>query len=56
MLYTYDKVIHGFSTKVTAEEALLLEKQPGVLSVLPEMIYELHTTRTPDFLGLGNKE
>ncbi|GLU20104.1 hypothetical protein SLE2022_363190 [Rubroshorea leprosula] len=52
MLYTYEQVIHGFSTQLTAEEAEQLENQPGILSVLPELRYELHTTRTPAFLGL----
>ncbi|XP_061347576.1 subtilisin-like protease SBT1.7 [Gastrolobium bilobum] len=52
MLYTYDNAIHGFSTRLTEEEARLLESQTGVLAVLPEMKYELHTTRTPLFLGL----
>lgn len=56
MLYTYSNVIHGFSTRLTLEEAELLERQPGILSVLPEMRYELHTTRTPEFLGLGKSE
>uniref|UniRef100_A0A2P2KZ36 Uncharacterized protein MANES_13G113900 n=1 Tax=Rhizophora mucronata TaxID=61149 RepID=A0A2P2KZ36_RHIMU len=52
MLYTYDNVVHGFSTRLTVKEAELLEGQPGILSVLPELRYELHTTRTPEFLGL----
>ncbi|XP_057974101.1 subtilisin-like protease SBT1.7 [Malania oleifera] len=52
MLYTYNNVIHGFSTPLTIEEARLLEGRPGVLSVLPEVKYELQTTRTPDFLGI----
>lgn len=52
MLYTYDNVIHGFSTQLTREEAESLERQPGILSVLPELKYELHTTRSPEFLGL----
>ncbi|KAK0577779.1 hypothetical protein LWI29_038517 [Acer saccharum] len=56
MLYTYSNVIHGFSTRLTVEEVELLEKQPGILAVLPEVIYELHTTRTPEFLGLGKSE
>ncbi|KAF2324287.1 hypothetical protein GH714_011713 [Hevea brasiliensis] len=55
MLYTYNNVIHGFSTRLTPEEAESLEKQQGILSVLPEMVYELHTTRTPEFLGLELK-
>ncbi|XP_044474842.1 subtilisin-like protease SBT1.7 [Mangifera indica] len=56
MLYTYDNVIHGFSTRLTAQEAESLEKQPGIISVLPEVRYELHTTRTPEFLGLEKSE
>ncbi|XP_062004250.1 subtilisin-like protease SBT1.7 [Rosa rugosa] len=52
MLYTYTSAIHGFSTQLTPEEAETLKFQPGVLLVLPELRYELHTTRTPEFLGL----
>lgn len=53
MMYIYSNAIHGFSTKLTPEQAESLQSQPGVLSVLPELKYELHTTRTPEFLGLG---
>lgn len=56
MLYTYNSVIRGFSTRLTEEEAQLLEGQPGILVVQPESKYELHTTRTPEFLGLGKSE
>ncbi|KAJ6404929.1 hypothetical protein OIU84_012995 [Salix udensis] len=56
MLYTYSSIIHGFSTQLTPDEAGLLEKQSGILSVLPEMIYKLHTTHTPEFLGLGKSD
>ncbi|OIW15625.1 hypothetical protein TanjilG_08201 [Lupinus angustifolius] len=52
MLYTYKHVAHGFSTRLTAQEAEALEKQPGILSIIPEVIYNLHTTRTPQFLGI----
>lgn len=52
MLYKYSNVIHGFSTRLTAEEARSLQGQPGILSILEEVRYELHTTRTPEFLGL----
>ncbi|KAG7607635.1 Subtilisin-like protease SBT1.7 [Arabidopsis thaliana] len=52
LLYTYENAIHGFSTRLTQEEADSLMTQPGVISVLPEHRYELHTTRTPLFLGL----
>nr|DAD41447.1 TPA_asm: hypothetical protein HUJ06_015770 [Nelumbo nucifera] len=56
MLYTYNNVIHGFSTRLTDEEAKLLEGRPGILLVLPEVRYELHTTRTPEFLGLDKND
>ncbi|XP_071709822.1 subtilisin-like protease SBT1.7 [Rutidosis leptorrhynchoides] len=56
MLYAYNKVIHGFSTRLTADEAKLLEQQHGIVSVQEEMIYELHTTRSPEFLGLERQE
>lgn len=52
MLYTYSNVVHGYSATLTENEAESLEARPGILSVLPEMKYELHTTRTPLFLGL----
>lgn len=52
MMYTYKHVAHGFSTRLTTQEADLITKQPGILSVIPDVRYELHTTRTPEFLGL----
>ncbi|CAH1413354.1 unnamed protein product [Lactuca virosa] len=56
MIYTYEKVIHGFSTRLSVQEAESLENLPGILSVLPELKYELHTTRTPEFLGLDQND
>ncbi|XP_057768884.1 subtilisin-like protease SBT1.7 [Salvia miltiorrhiza] len=52
ILYTYTNAVHGFSTRLTPEEARAMEARPGILSVLPELRYQLHTTRTPSFLGL----
>ncbi|XP_019195343.1 PREDICTED: subtilisin-like protease SBT1.7 isoform X2 [Ipomoea nil] len=52
MMYVYKNAIHGFSARLTAKQAKYLENQPGVLSVWPEMKYQLHTTRTPMFLGI----
>ncbi|KAF7135988.1 hypothetical protein RHSIM_Rhsim08G0095800 [Rhododendron simsii] len=52
MHYMYNNVVHGFSARLTLDEALSMKKQPGVVAVLEDMKYELHTTRTPEFLGL----
>ncbi|KAL6980880.1 hypothetical protein U1Q18_022515 [Sarracenia purpurea var. burkii] len=52
MIYTYTKMVHGFSTRLTGEEARLLENQLGILSLLPEAKYELHTIRAPELFGL----
>lgn len=55
VLYTYDTLLHGYSARLTRAEAEALEAQPGVLLVNPETRYELHTTRTPEFLGLDGR-
>nr|VDC62304.1 unnamed protein product [Brassica rapa] len=56
LLYTYANAIHGFSTRLTPEETDSLMTLPGVISVLPKHRYELHTTRTPLFLGVHNAD
>ncbi|KAK2999204.1 hypothetical protein RJ639_022783 [Escallonia herrerae] len=53
MLYAYNNVIHGFATRLMDEEVESLKGKPGILSMQEEMIYQLHTTRSPEFLGLG---
>ncbi|XP_058069954.1 subtilisin-like protease SBT1.7 [Magnolia sinica] len=55
-MYVYDTIAHGFSTRLSETEAEVLASQPGILAVLPETRYELHTTRTPEFLGLDSPE
>ncbi|KAK7406493.1 hypothetical protein VNO78_08120 [Psophocarpus tetragonolobus] len=52
ILYTYDNTIHGFSCRLTHEEAELLRSKGEILKVSPEKIYKTLTTRTPHFLGL----
>ncbi|CAL4943174.1 unnamed protein product [Urochloa decumbens] len=56
MLYAYDTVLHGFSARLTAKEAEDLACLDGVLAVNPETRYELHTTRTPEFLGIAGAD
>ncbi|KAJ3706678.1 hypothetical protein LUZ61_010383 [Rhynchospora tenuis] len=53
IIYNYGTAFHGFAAQLSEAEAEQLESIPGVISVLPETIYELHTTRSPQFLGIG---
>ncbi|CAI9280885.1 unnamed protein product [Lactuca saligna] len=56
IIHTYDTVFHGFSAKLSAVEASKLESAFGVLSVIPEQVRHLHTTRSPEFLGLKTSD
>ncbi|KAI3901838.1 hypothetical protein MKW92_003547 [Papaver armeniacum] len=47
--------MHGFAARLTLSQAYNLRNVPGIVSVLPEQIHKLHTTRTPEFLGLNDK-
>ncbi|KAI3727450.1 hypothetical protein L6452_16064 [Arctium lappa] len=52
MMYMYHHVITGFAAKMSVEQAKALENMKQVVSVMPESVFHLHTTRTPQFLGL----
>ncbi|GFZ15269.1 subtilase 1.3 [Actinidia rufa] len=52
IIYTYQTAFHGVAARLSEEEAERLEELYGVVAVLPETKYELHTTRSPVFLGL----
>ncbi|MED6204744.1 hypothetical protein PIB30_011716 [Stylosanthes scabra] len=52
ILHTYDTVFHGFSAKLSPLEAQKLESLSHVIAVIPEQVRQLHTTRSPQFLGL----
>ncbi|KAM0031905.1 putative cucumisin [Helianthus debilis subsp. tardiflorus] len=56
IIHTYDTVFHGFSAKLSALEASKLESVSTVLSVIPEQVRHLHTTRSPEFLGLKTSD
>ncbi|PON40527.1 Subtilase [Parasponia andersonii] len=51
-LYLYTAVFQGFSAKLTRQQALELEKLPQILGVFQDQVRQLHTTRSPEFLGL----
>ncbi|KFK38784.1 hypothetical protein AALP_AA3G160100 [Arabis alpina] len=56
IIHTYDTVFHGFSARLTSQEATNLLNQPHVISVIPEQVRHLHTTRSPEFLGLRSTD
>lgn len=50
LIRSYRHGFSGFAARLTKEEALALEKRAGVVSVFVDPIYQLHTTRSWDFL------
>ncbi|XP_057827195.1 CO(2)-response secreted protease [Cryptomeria japonica] len=48
--YTY--AFTGFSAKLSSQQASALADKPGVVSVFPDPILELHTTQSWDFLQM----
>lgn len=52
LLYTYDSAYHGFAAALSPEEVESLRQSDSVLGVYEDTVYTLHTTRTPEFLGL----
>ncbi|KAF2322736.1 hypothetical protein GH714_029945 [Hevea brasiliensis] len=56
ILHVYDTVFHGFSAAVTPDHATYLGQHPSVLSVFEDRRRQLHTTRSPQFLGLRNQQ
>ncbi|PWA68917.1 subtilisin-like serine protease 2 [Artemisia annua] len=55
ILHIYDTVFHGFSASVTPEEYDSVSKHPSVLASFEDRKRELHTTRSPQFVGLRNQ-
>ncbi|ERN19432.1 subtilisin-like protease SBT1.1 [Amborella trichopoda] len=52
IMYVYRTTMSGFAAKLTAKQAEALPKLEGFLAVYPETLYQLHTTHSPQFLGL----
>ncbi|KAL6006855.1 hypothetical protein ACLOJK_032351 [Asimina triloba] len=53
IFYTYNIVLHGFAAKLSAKEAQNMKIIRGIINVYPDRILQLHTTRSPEFLGLN---
>ncbi|KAL6506694.1 hypothetical protein OROHE_022526 [Orobanche hederae] len=47
---TYSNGFLGFAARLSEEEAKLVSQTPGVVSVFPDPVLKLHTTRSWDFL------
>lgn len=52
MVYSYCNVATGFAARLSHEEATIMKNKAGVLSVRPQNVFSLHTTHSPNFLGL----
>lgn len=52
-LYTYDRVMHGFSAKLTQSELGMLQEMPGHLSSFPDSLGTMDTTHSTEFLQLS---
>ncbi|KAK8618122.1 hypothetical protein V6N13_115993 [Hibiscus sabdariffa] len=52
LIYSYGS-FNGFAAKLTDEEVQRFSEMDGVVSVIPNHILKLHTTRSWDFLGLN---
>ncbi|XP_043709927.1 subtilisin-like protease SBT3.9 isoform X2 [Telopea speciosissima] len=50
ILYSYKHGFSGFAAVLTQSQAELIADFPGVVSVVPNRIFSLHTTRSWDFL------
>uniref|UniRef100_A0A0D9XJB8 Subtilisin-like protease n=1 Tax=Leersia perrieri TaxID=77586 RepID=A0A0D9XJB8_9ORYZ len=52
LLYSYSTAAHGFAASLLPHHLPLLQSSPAVLHIIPDEVFHLHTTRTPEFLGL----
>lgn len=55
LVYTYTTAYHGFAASLDPDEAESLRQSDEVLGVYEDTVYQLHTTRTPEFLGLNSE-
>ncbi|KAG7542849.1 Peptidase S8 propeptide/proteinase inhibitor I9 [Arabidopsis thaliana x Arabidopsis arenosa] len=55
LVRSYGRSFNGFSAKLTESERDKLMGMEGVVSVFPNTVYKLLTTRSYEFMGLGDK-
>ncbi|XP_008232840.1 PREDICTED: subtilisin-like protease SBT1.1 [Prunus mume] len=54
LLYIYETAISGFAAKLSTNQLKSLNQVDGFLFAIPDELLSLHTTHTPQFLGLQN--
>lgn len=54
LLYVYETAISGFAAKLSSEQLRSLTRVDGFLSATEDELLTLHTTHSPQFLGLQN--
>ncbi|KAF5748419.1 hypothetical protein HS088_TW04G00373 [Tripterygium wilfordii] len=52
LIYTYNTAFHGFAASLYLDQVESLRQSESVIGVYEDTVYSLHTTRTPEFLGL----
>ncbi|XAR54105.1 Cucumisin [Bertholletia excelsa] len=52
LLYVYETAVSGFAAKLSTEQLESLKRVDGFLSAIPDEMLSLHTTHSPQFLGL----
>ncbi|KAJ4836976.1 hypothetical protein Tsubulata_025287 [Turnera subulata] len=55
IVYSYGRTFNGFAAKLSDEEVETFSEMDGVISVFPNRILQLHTTRSWDFMGFSSK-
>ena len=55
LIYTYTNVMNGFSANLSPNELEALKNSPGYISSTLDLQAKLHTTHSPQFLGLNPK-
>ncbi|XP_073123031.1 subtilisin-like protease [Henckelia pumila] len=53
IIYSYHNVFTGFAVRLSPEQVKAMEKMPGFVSARPQKTMALHTTHSPNFLGLN---
>ncbi|KAF7848918.1 hypothetical protein BT93_L1443 [Corymbia citriodora subsp. variegata] len=55
LLYVYSDAFHGYATSLEPHQAEALRSSDAVLGVYEDVMYHLHTTRTPHFLKVEDE-